>query len=348
MSRVGVGVIGVGGWGKHHVRVYKDLEYEGLCKLVAVSDKNPEAARRIASTWQVEECIDNQRLLSREDVQAVSICTPTTTHYDVALQAMDAGKHLLVEKPLADTAQKALGIARTAKRKDLKLAVGFVERYNQGLVRLKQVIDRGRIGEVRLATAQRISLWSPRVDDAGVILDSAIHDIDAIRYVFGEDPSSIYAESLERPSQGPETGAIIDLTFESGIVAHIMARRLTRGGEQRKIRQLQMVGSKGTAILFYIPQIVLTVEAPEILSPFVSTRGKPRYTKNPMKCVSVHSPPVWKEPLKEELADFLKSISESRESSVTALDGVRALQVVEAGLESIEKSTPVSVSYENL
>jgi len=346
---VGVGVIGVGGWGKHHARVYRDLERERLCKLVAVSDINPEMVERVASTWRVHAYTDVQSLLLREDIQAVSICTPTRTHYEVALQAMNAGKHLLVEKPLADTVGRAMEITRTVRRRGLRLSVGFIERYNQGLAKLKEMVDQKSIGEVRLATAQRISSWTPRAGDVGVIADSAIHDIDAVRYLFGENPHSVYAETLESlKNKGPETGAALDLTFESGRIAHIVARWLSGGGEQRKIRQLQVVGGRGTAILFYIPQIVWTVEAPEILSPFVSTRGRPRYSKSPRECISIYSPPTWKEPLKEELSDFIESISKNRESSVTALDGVRALEVVEAAHKSIERGVPVCVGYSTL
>jgi UDP-N-acetylglucosamine 3-dehydrogenase len=343
---LGVGVIGVGGWGKHHARVYKDLERTGICKLIAVSDLDAETAKRIASIHKVEAYADNQGLLSRRDIQVVSICTPTATHQEVALEATDAGKHLLVEKPLADTVEKALSIVRAATRRRLRLSIGLIERYNQGLVKLKETIDAGRIGEARLATAQRISRWTPRPEDAGVIAESAIHDIDAIRYLFGEDPSSVYASSSNgMTKQVPETEAILDLTFESGRIAHIAASWLSSAGEQRKIRQLQVVGSRGTAILFYLPQIVWKVETPDILSPFVSTRGRPRYSKNPKQCVSVYSPEKWREPLREELADFLRSVLEPRESSVTVLDGVRALEVAEAARKSMERGSPVRIDY---
>ncbi|MDH5494576.1 MAG: Gfo/Idh/MocA family oxidoreductase [Candidatus Bathyarchaeota archaeon] len=192
MSKLGVAVIGVGFWGKNHVRVFSELSET---ELVAVCDVNIERAKTIAGQYDgVEAYSDSRKLLKRKDIEAVSICTWTTTHAVEAMRALKAGKNALVEKPLASTIREARKIVDFAKQENMHLMVGFIERFNPGVQRAKDILKKGEIGELVSATAKRVSQWPERIGDVGVVKDYAIHEIDVMRKIFEDDPTTVTQE----------------------------------------------------------------------------------------------------------------------------------------------------------
>lgn len=170
---VKVGVIGVGSMGKHHVRIYSELKEADL---VGVYDTNEELAKKIASQFNIKAFKHIDSLL--REVEAVSIATHTLSHKKIALRVIEAGVHLLVEKPLAENSQAAEEIALAAEKKGIKLTVGHVERFNPVIRALKDIL----LSEpAQLITIQRVGPFPPRVKDVGIILDIGIHDIDIIQ-----------------------------------------------------------------------------------------------------------------------------------------------------------------------
>ncbi|MHA2428052.1 MAG: Gfo/Idh/MocA family protein, partial [Candidatus Hermodarchaeia archaeon] len=127
MKALGVGVIGVGAWGKNHVRVFSELEDVNL---VAITDRDSSRAKILAKKHNATHFSNTDDLLKQSDIDAVTICTPTVTHADLALEAIAAGKHVLIEKPMTDTVQQAQRIIDAAKAANVMLMVGFVERFN--------------------------------------------------------------------------------------------------------------------------------------------------------------------------------------------------------------------------
>ena len=188
MSRAGFGVIGTGSWGKNHARVLYELNN---AELIAVCDVDATRAEQVGKRYNASWCTSNEDLLKIHDVEAICICTPTITHADIASEAIEHGKHVLIEKPMASTAVQAFGILKQAEGKDIHIMVGFIERFNPALQRLKKIIDQGDLGEIVLVFARRVGQWPERIGDVGVVKDSAIHDIDIMRFLFQEEPSNV-------------------------------------------------------------------------------------------------------------------------------------------------------------
>jgi len=319
MSKLGVAVIGVGFWGKNHVRVFSELPET---QLLAVCDVDAEKAKAIAGQYGVEAYSDSRKLLKRKDVEAVSICTWTTTHAVEAMRALKAEKHVLVEKPIASTIREARKIVGVAKQKDRRLMVGFIERFNPSVQRAKEMLEKGNIGELVSATAKRVSQWPERIGDVGVVKDYAIHEIDIMRKIFEEDPTTVYAMAGHLKHTKFEDYAQIMLTFKHGKTAFIEANWLTPD----KIRRLTLTGSDAILSLDYLTQ--------EISIESLARMLKPRYE--------------WREPLKLELQHFVRSLLKDKEPEVTGIDGLKALMIAEAALKSSEKGSAVKLRFESL
>ena len=179
MKKIGVAVIGVGFWGRNHARVYMEIPE---AELIGVCDIDAKRAKETAEKYGVEAYTDSRKLLKRSDVDAVSICTWTTTHAKETIRALKAGKNVLVEKPIASTVREAKQIVKMAENERLILMTGFIERFNPGVERVIKTIEEGSIGDIVSATSRRVSEWPERVGDVGVVKDSAIHDVDTVSY----------------------------------------------------------------------------------------------------------------------------------------------------------------------
>ncbi len=320
MSKLGVAVIGVGFWGRNHVRVFSELSET---ELVAVCDVNLERAKTIVGQYDgVEAYGDSRKLLKRKDIEAVSICTWTTTHAVEAMRALKAGKHTLVEKPLASTIKEARKIVDFAKQRDRHLMVGFIERFNPSVQRAKDLLKKGKIGELVSATAKRVSKWPERIGDVGVVKDYAIHEIDIMRKIFEDEPTTVFARIGNLKHTKFEDYAQIMLTFMRGKTAFIEANWLTPD----KIRNLTLTGSDAIMSLDYLKQEI-TVETSE-------KTLKPRYE--------------WREPLKLELQHFVKSLLRDEEPEVTGVDGLKALMIAEAAIKSSRKGNAIKLKLDKI
>jgi UDP-N-acetylglucosamine 3-dehydrogenase len=317
MSKIGVAVIGVGFWGKNHVRVFNELSET---ELYAVCDVNLKRAKVIAEKYDIDAYGDSRRMLKRKDIDAISVCTWTTTHAVEAMRVLRAGKHALVEKPIASTIRQARRIVNFAQQRDRHLMVGFIERFNPGVRRAKAVLTQGEIGELVSATAKRVSQWPERIGDVGVVKDYAIHEIDVMRGIFEEDPTSVYARVGNLKHTKYEDYAQMMLTFQSGKTAFIEANWLTPD----KIRSLTLTGSDAIMSLDYLTQGITIETLEETL--------KPRYE--------------WQEPLKLELQHFAESVIEDKKPEVTGVDGLKALIIAEAAIKSSKQGTAVKPKFE--
>jgi UDP-N-acetylglucosamine 3-dehydrogenase len=305
MRKLGVAVIGTGFWGKNHARVYTELAETDL---IAICDIDAERARSVAKQFGVKPYVNTGSLLKNKDIEAVSICTWSTRLAKEALKALKAGKHVLVEKPMAADSRQAQKLLQTAEKEALHLTVGFLMRFIPGLQHIERAVKDRTIGELVCATSKRVSQWPERIGDVGVVKDTAIHDIDVMRYIFNEDPVAIYGKTGNMAHTKFEDYAQLMLTFEGGKTAFIESNWLT----PYKTRTLVATGSKAIMRLDYITQELTIENEKETL--------QPRY-------------PV-KEPLKLELQNFAKSILENERPLVTGEDGLKALRIAEAALKS--------------
>jgi UDP-N-acetylglucosamine 3-dehydrogenase len=316
VSKLGVAVIGAGFWGKNHVRVFSELPET---QLLAVCDLDYERAKAIAKQYGVEAYSESRNMLKRKDIDAVSICTWTTMHAAEAMKALRAEKHVLVEKPIASTIWEARKIVKFAEQRDRQLTVGFIERFNPGVRRAKDALRKGEIGELVSATAKRVSKWPDRIGDVGVVKDYAIHEIDITRWIFEEDPDRVYAITGNLRHPNFEDYAQIMLTFKQGKTAFIEANWLT----PNKIRRLTLTGSDATLSLDYLTQ--------EISIETLTRTLKPRSE--------------WREPLKLELQHFARNLVRNEVPEVTGTDGLKALIIAEAALQSSQKGTAVKLRF---
>ena len=305
MKKLGVAVIGTGFWGRNHARVFKELEET---ELLAVCDVNTEKAKNVAKQFGVRAYTNIGKLLKRKDVEAVSMCVWSLNLAKETLKALKAGKHVLVEKPMATNVKQAKKLLETAKEEKLHLTVGFLMRFIPGIQHMKNAIEDKTIGNLVCATAKRVSEWPERIGDVGVVKDTAIHDIDIIRYLFDEEPIAVYAKTGSMKHKKFEDYAQIMLTFEGGKSAFIESNWLT----PYKTRTLVVTGSNAIMKLDYITQELTIEDAKETI--------QPRYP--------------WQEPLKLELKHFANCISKKEKPLITGTDGLKALQIAEAALKS--------------
>jgi len=213
-----------------------------------------------------------------------------------------------VEKPMASRAREARSLVELAEKEELVLAVGFVERFNPGVRRAKELLDEGEIGDVLTIMSRRLSRWPERPWDVGVVRDLAIHDLDLLRYLTGEVPMSLYARVSHVRGGELDDHAIILLSFPGGQVGIVEANWLTA----HKVRELRATGTEGILSLNYLRQEI-TLE---------SRAGRSTLTNE------------WREPLRLELEHFVDCVLTGREPVVSGRDGLMALSLCEAALRS--------------
>ncbi len=219
-----VAVIGVGHLGKWHADKYAAC---ADCELVAVVDSDIDLATEIAQTHGVKASADYHDILA--DVDAVSLVVPTSLHYKIAREILEAGIHCLIEKPVTETVEQATELIEIAKRKGVILQVGHIERFNSAMIGIKEELDGPQFIE-----STRLAPFSPRATDVSVILDLMIHDIDIILELVDSPVKHISASGLSVLSDTIDI-ANARIEFENGCVANVTANRISQKPE-RKLR----------------------------------------------------------------------------------------------------------------
>jgi predicted dehydrogenase len=222
-----VGVIGVGHLGRFHTRVYSEIP---SCELVGVYDTDPERAALVANEYGTRAFPDLDELL--EGIDAASIAVPTSAHHETGLKCLERGTHVLIEKPIATTADEARDLVRAARDAGLKIQVGHIERFNPAMRAALSVLRKPMFVE-----AHRLGIFVPRGTDVAVVLDLMIHDIDLILSAVDSPVESIDAMGV--PVLSPSIDiANARLKFADGCVANVTASRVSRE-RMRKIRFFQ-------------------------------------------------------------------------------------------------------------
>lgn len=309
MNKLSVGVIGVGFWGRNHARVFYELPN---AELKAVCDVNKERVKELAKKYSINGYTDSRELLKKEDVDAVSICTWSTALAKEAVRALNAGKHVFVEKPMAINVKEAEEVVELSEKNDLYLMVGFIERFNPGVEKLKNLLERGEAGTVVSTLSRRVSRWPERIGDVGVVKDTAIHELDMLCYLLNDSPRTIYARVGSLRHRAFEDYAQIIIGFRNGTTAFVETNWLT----PYKVRRLIITGSEAILSLDYITQKIIIEKSGKRSSP----------------------PHLWREPLLLELDHFVSCILNKGELRTTGYDGLRALKIAEKVLESSRRN----------
>lgn len=307
--------IGVGSLGRHHGRNYTEMAREGRVEMVGVCDANAETAAEIATANGCASFTDWRELMGKVDV--VSIATPTETHCEIACAFLDAGVHVLVEKPIALTLAEADKMIAGAERSGAKLMVGQLERFNPAMVALRPHVTQPLYFEIH-----RVSPFPNRSLDVDVVLDVMIHDLDAIQWLVGENVGVADIRAVGIPVISDKVDAAnARIEFENGAVANITASRIGTD----KIRKTRFYQTGSYVVLDYGTK-------------FASVTSLNPDAAHPLLGISINRLEITDvEPLRTEISAFLDSIEQDKTPPVTGEDGRRALKLAVGVLEKIDQ-----------
>jgi UDP-N-acetylglucosamine 3-dehydrogenase len=318
-----VAVIGVGSMGRNHARVLATLPNVNL---VAVADSDPTALYKVARTYRARPYTDYRSMLDEEQLDLVSVVVPTRQHYVVARDVIEHGLHIFIEKPLTLTLTEGQALIDAAREKDVKLGVGHIERFNPAVVELKRRLEHGQLGRVYQIHARRLGPFPPRVDDVGVILDLATHELDIMEHITNSPISSLYAET-ERKIHGSHEDLLLGvLKFEDGTVGVLDINWLT----PTKIRELALLGERGMFLVNYLTQDFYFYENAftngqwDGLSMIMGV-SEGRRIKYEVKR---------REPLRVELEDMISCVLYGGRPEVSGEEALRAVFLAESLIES--------------
>ncbi|PSQ46614.1 gfo/Idh/MocA family oxidoreductase [Halobacteriales archaeon SW_12_67_38] len=311
-----VGVIGVGSMGRNHARIYAELP---TVELAGIADADADRAHEVAARHDTR-AMDRSDLIA--SAEAVSIAVPTAHHYPVARECIEAGVHVLVEKPFVAEPAEGRELASLADERGVAIQVGHIERFNPAIQALSEILS----GKELIAIDAR-RLGSPREREIkdGAVMDLMIHDIDVALSLVNEDLDLVNAV-------GTQGSRYVDaqLRFDGGSVASLTASRVT----QRKVRELTITTRDAWIVVDYIDRsIEIHRQSSERYEPSDDARHATFHSRAWRRGIEsnegiIEQPMVGGgEPLKEELAAFVDCVETGDEPAVTAEDGLRALEV---------------------
>ena len=344
VSPVNVAVLGVGSLGKEHARIYAELAAAGQVNFAGVYDVATEAARKVAEKYRVRAFASVSEAAAAAD--ALSIVTPTRTHFDLATTLLQQGRHLVVEKPMTDDAAQAAELVQLAQQKNCLLQVGHVERFNPVFKYLETAAP-----EPRFIETHRLSPYPARSMDIGVVLDLMIHDLDVVLAFVKSPVTSVDAVGIPVLSKSEDI-ANARLRFANGCVANLPASRVSPE-RMRKIRvfsggatpsyisldyraqegfiyRIARDGEEESSLLKKIMAAKLGVGKD---SAIVSEFGGKRIVREPV-------PIAKEEPLKLELQDFVRCVREKQTPRVSGESAKRALDLAIAITRQISQLQP--------
>jgi len=322
-----VGVIGVGLMGQNHARILSEKDM-----LAGVVDIVPEVAKAVGEKHGVKWYLSYQDML-KSDVEAVVVVTPTSTHQKIASEAIRAGKHVLLEKPMTGSSYALQGLVEEARKANVVLAGGFTERFNPVVSFAKQGLQSGQWGELITAGTRRVSSLPSRVRDVGVIMDLGVHDIDVIQYVIGAKAKSVYTLGGQGKGVKYEDHANMLIDFEGGATGYVEVNWLT----PMKVRKLALTCSQNFVEVDYMDQAAL------VCASSFKQLDSGNLFNIPLE-FDVHRTTLKKEePLKRELDDFIAAIRDGKAPLVTGESAMRTLRIAEAALESMKSGKKMQV-----
>lgn len=311
-----IGVIGIGNMGKNHARILSNIS---SVKLVGIADINEKNGMSLAKKLRTKFYKDYKLLIANENLNAISICVPTSYHYEVTKYCLNNNLHVLLEKPIASNISQGSTLIKLAKTKRLSLLVGHIERFNPAIIKVKDMIDKGDLGKVTVIMCRRVGGFPPQIKDANIAVDLAIHDIDITNYLLNETPLRIYVNKQKNHIQQREDSVEFFLKYKK-TSAYIQANWIS----PVKIRKLNITGTEGYLELDYITQRIefyksnysKFMEATKDFSDYVLRFSDPDRIN-----ISVAK----KEPLKEELMFFIDSVLNNK--PINSPFAVQALKI---------------------
>src|SRR3954447_18578132 len=334
---VGIGVVGFGYWGPNLVRNFANNESSRVLGVSDLDSAKLALSRRLYPT--VVTTPDFRELLKDRSIDAVAIATPVHTHYDLAMSALRAGKHVFVEKPLAPTSDQARRLIDEADRRSLVLMVDHTFLYTPAVQKIRQLLLEGALGEIYYYDSIRSSLGLFQTD-VNVTWDLAVHDISIIRYILDEEPIAVSATGSSHVVGAPENMAHITLFFQSSCVAHVSVNWLS----PIKVRQTFIGGSRK----MIVSDDVEPTEKIKIYDKGITLNGSPE--KAHQLRIGYRAGDMWaphistKEALQTEVEHFVDCLRTGATPISSGLSGLKVVQILEAASRSIrEQGKPMSL-----
>lgn len=327
---IGIGVVGYGYWGPNLVRNFSASEFTHL---VGVSDL--DAAKLAAGKRRhpgIVATSDFRDLLRNSNVDAVAIATPVHTHYELALSALKAGKHVLVEKPMAPTSDQARRLIDEADRRNLILMVDHTFLYTPAVQKIRELLLDGALGNIYYYDSIRSSLGLFQTD-INVVWDLAVHDISIIQYILNEEPVAVSATGSSHVVGAPENMAHITLFFQGSCVAHISVNWLS----PIKVRQTFIGGSRKMIIY----DDVEPTEKIKIYDKGITLSGSP--DKAHQLRIGYRAGDMWsphipaKEALQAEVEHFVECLRTGKRPLSSGASGLRVIEILEAANRSMKE-----------
>ncbi|MCZ6583733.1 MAG: Gfo/Idh/MocA family oxidoreductase [Thaumarchaeota archaeon] len=304
-----VAQIGTGGWGKNHTRILSQL---GV--LTAVCDANKERSKEYSEKYSVNSYDSVDALLDSENFDAAFICTPTSTHSQIANQLLQKKKNVFIEKPLTYLSEEGEDLLELAKKNNVIMTCGYIERFNPAVDLVKNYVKSKKYGELVMLEFHRENRMPLHIKDVGIIYDTSVHDIDTAMWLFDDTPQVVFARAGSINHEH-EDFATIMLGFKDNKVAIISSNWIT----PTRVRNFNAVCTEGIISSDFISQEVR-----------IETKNDTEIPRNEKQ-----------EPLQLEIQNFLGAIEGKNELRVKPEQAVNVTKIAEASLLSSQKGTPI-------
>lgn len=332
---VKVGIVGIGYWGRNHLRALSKLRDEGLIDHLIACDSSEIALKEVEKYSDIEKENDWRKLLKDENLDMVSIVSPSPTHFEMSKEFMLAGKDVLVEKPMTLSSSKCDDLLEIQKETGKGLMVGHIFRFHTAVLELKDRINKGEFGDILYLTIRRTALRAPR-KDMGVMLALGIHEVDLTCFLLNDKtPDLIFADLNYYFGKNEEMAFILQKFGKTSAYSFESWVDPTQG----KLRELSLVGSLKSAVInFLVPDEI------RFMNSYIKFReddgGKSLEAILGGETITRLQ---YKEPLMEEIRYFVEKSKTDKKYNSNGFIGKRAVVMIEKAIEANEKRSFVEV-----
>jgi predicted dehydrogenase len=343
---IGVGVLGAGYWGPNLIRTFANLDG---CELTAICEQDDARRERVSARYQsVPTFAAYDAMLSDPSVDAIVVATPVEGHYAHSLAALEAGKHLFVEKPLARTTDECSKLIDAAASRDLVLMAGHTFLYNAAVRNVKRMIEDGELGDILYIHSRRVNLGIVR-RDINAMWNLAPHDLSIVGYLFGDDPTRVTARGLTYLQEGLPDVVFLTVDYPGGLAAHIHVSWL----DPQKVRAMTIVGTKKMVVyddMSLDAKVQVYDKGVDVVGRNDNDRPAPGFGEyqTVVRSGDLLVPQIdFEEPLRTECAHFVDCIANGSRPVSDGWDGLRVVAVLEAAERSMANDgAPVDVGLD--
>ena len=300
--------IGIGGWGKNHIRILSELKV-----LSAVCDINSQKGKEYAERFFVKHYESLDDLLKNEKFDGAIIATPTSTHLEIAVKLLNAKKHVFVEKPMTYKSEEGEKLIKIAEKNKVILTCGYIERFNSAVETVKKIVKEKKFGDLIMLEFHRENKMPDHIKDIGIIHDTSVHDIDTANWLFDEIPIVVFAKA-GKINHEHEDFASVMLGYKKDKVAIITSNWIS----PKKVRTFSAICTNATMTSDFISQKIKIVREKE------------------SEVIQIE-----KESLLLEIKNFLETIENKAELLVKPQQAVNVTKIAEAALLSSQKGIPI-------